>query len=126
MALSTSCRSTRHTTSKEGIGGRSIGGRLHDVNSGGRAEAKEARIDLAVALLVGERDARRRPERIRDPRLLDRSIPLPDGEPERPEARVVLGDELQDPAVGVLALERRVEVAVDAPEAGEERDRGAR
>src|SRR5262249_52843811 len=126
IALSTSCRSTRHTMSKDGIGGRSIGGRLHDVNSGRRAETEQRRVDLAVAPLVRERDAGGRPERVGYAGLLDRGVRLAEDEAERPDAGVLARHELQHPPPGFVALERRFEVALDAPEPGEERDRRGR
>src|SRR5690348_11854013 len=121
-ALSTSWRSTRHTTSKDGIGGPSIGGWLDHVNPGRRREPEQRRVERRVSLLVRKRDPRRRPERVGDARLLDRRILLRDREAESPDPGVLPRHELQHPALGLVALQRSVEVAVEAPEPGEKRD----
>src|SRR5262245_53314915 len=116
IALSTSCRSTRHTTSTDGIGPASIGGRTDDVNPRWGREAKQLRLEGNVAPLVGEDDAGRRPERVGDAGLLDGGVRLAHGEQERANGRVAAGHESQHPAVALVALEAGREVALDAAE----------
>src|SRR4029079_1505924 len=110
IALSTSCRSSSHTTSKDGMKPGSVRGGLHHVNPGRRGEREPRRLDLSVAFLIGKRDPRRGPGGVRDLRLGDRRVALPHREPEHAEGRVLLRDELQLPRVRRFLLEARVEV----------------
>src|SRR5262249_53850646 len=126
IALSTSWRSTRQTTSKDGIGLGSIGGRPDHVNPGRRLEAEERRSQGQVAALVREHDARGRTERVRDARLLDRRVRLAHREEERPEPRVPTRHETQHPAFWLVVLEGGREIALDPPEAGQKGDRRPR
>src|SRR5438552_2877376 len=127
IALSTSWRSTRQTTSKAGIfGGPSIGGGADHVNPGRGRETEERAVEGDVAALVREGDARRRTERIGDARLLDRGVGLAHHEGERADAGVLAWHQVEHPARGLVALEARLEVALDAPEAAEKVDRRTR
>src|SRR6059036_2213328 len=108
------------------FGGPSIGGRTHHVNPGRGREAEERGVERDVAALVGEGDARGRAERIGDARLLDRGVGLAHQERERADAGVLARHQAEHPARGLVALEARLEVALDPPEAGEEADRGLR
>src|SRR6266480_4931284 len=108
------------------FGGPSIGGRTHHVNPGRGREAEERGVERDVAPLVGEDDARRRADRIGDARLLDRGVGLAHQERERADAGVLARQQAEHPARGLVALEARLEVALDPPEAGEEADRGLR
>src|SRR5207249_993096 len=56
----------------------------------------------------------------------DRRVRLVDDQRERADALVLPGHETQHPALGIVALEGRLEVALETPEAGEEADRRAR
>src|SRR3989441_593067 len=108
------------------FGGPSIGGRADHVNPGRRREAEERGIERDVAALVREREARRRTQRVGDARLLDRGVGLAHHERERADAGVLARHQPQHPARGLVALEARLEVALDPPEAGEEADRSLR
>src|SRR5207253_3620008 len=83
-------------------------------------------LERDVAALVGEGDARGRAERIGDARLLDRGVGLAHHERQRADAGVLARHQSEHPARGLVALEARLEVALDPPEAGEEADRGLR
>src|SRR5438876_3310873 len=108
------------------FGGPSIGGGADHVNPGRGREAEERGVEGDVAALVRERDARRRTERIGDARLLDRGVGLAHHERERADAGVLAWHQVEHPARGLVALEARLEVALDAPEAAEKADRRTR
>src|SRR6266446_6408029 len=124
IALSTSCRSTRQTASKNPIGRPSIGRGTDHVNPGRRGEAEESRIERDVAALVREQEARRRPQRIGDAGLLQCGVGLADHEHEAAEPLVAVGNEAEHPALGPVLLQTRREVALEPSEAGEEGDGG--
>src|SRR5438034_1933674 len=108
------------------FGGPSIGGGADHVNPGRGRETEERAVEGDVAALVREGDARRRTERIGDARLLDRGVGLAHHERERADAGVLAWHQVEHPARGLVALEARLEVALDAPEAAEKADRRTR
>src|SRR5262245_9596266 len=127
IALSTSCRSSLHTTSNDGMGGRSIGRRLHDVNPGGWREVKHIRLELHVALLAGELDARGGACTVDDASLGDAGIGLAHAELQRADPGILLlGCQREHPLLWLVACQGGVEVALDLAQPGEERHRRAR
>src|SRR5262249_6943611 len=121
-ALSTSWRSTWQTMSKDGMRRSLRGGWTDHVDARRRNEAEGRRVELDVALLSVEADARRGPQRVADLRLFDRRVGFSHGERERSDALVLLRREPQDPAIALVAIEHRVELAIEMAEAAEERD----
>src|SRR5262245_17962158 len=127
MALSTSWRSSLHTTSNDGMGARSIGRRLDHVNPGGRGKAEEVLGEGHVAAFTRELDAGGGSRAVDDPRLGDAGVGLAHAELERADARVgLLGRQREHPLVALVARQGGVEVALDPAQTGEERHRRAR